>query len=119
MRRRETRQVSATATLVVINLTGTWTNAIVNPSNGRVETRTMTLTGDGTFTGAYTGPEGTSLPLTGTVNSFGSVNVTISNGALSLQGVDLDDNGMRGDTAMRLIVTGGTANGLTLTYTKQ
>ncbi len=113
------RQVSATATVVVINLTGTWTNAFVNPSNGRVEARTMTLTGDGTFTGAYTGPEGTSLPLTGTVNQFGSVNVTINNGALSLQGVDLDDNGMRGDTAMRLIVTGGTANGLTLTYTKQ
>ena len=37
--------------------------------------RTMTLTGDGAFTGAYTGPEGTGLPLTGTVNRFGSVNV--------------------------------------------
>jgi Bacterial Ig-like domain (group 2) len=113
------RQVSATAALVVIDLTGTWTNTIVNPSNGRVETRTMTWTGGGAFTGAYTGPEGTSLPLTGTVNRFGSVNVTINGGALSLQGVDLDDNGMRGDTAVRLIVTGGTANGLTLTYTKQ
>ena len=113
------RQVSATATLVVINLTGTWTNTIINPSNGRAETRTMTLTGDGTFSGTYTGPEGTGLPLTGTVNQFGSVNVNINNGAVSMQGVDLDDNGMRGDTAMRLIVTGGTANGQTLTYTKQ
>lgn len=113
------RQVSATATLVVIDLTGTWTNTIVNPSNGRIETRTMTVTGGGTFTGTYTGPEGTSLPLAGTVSSFGKVNVTINNGALSFQGVDLDDNGIRGDTTMRLIATGGTANGLTLTYTKQ
>ncbi len=114
-----TRQVTATATVVVINLTGTWTNTIVNPSNGRVETRTMTLNGGSTLTGTYTGPEGTNLALTGTVNSFGSVNMTINNGALTQQGVDLDDNGIRADTAMRLIVTGGTANGQTLTYTKQ
>ncbi len=113
------RQVSATATLVVIDLTGTWINTILNPSNGQIETRTLTLTGGGAFTGAYTGPEGTSLPLTGTVNSFGSVNVSINTGALTMQGVDLDDNGIRGDTSMRLIVTGGTASGSTLTYTKQ
>ena len=79
----------------------------------------MTSTGDGTFSGTYTGPEGTGLPLTGTVNQF-SVNVNITNGAVSMQGADLGIyNGMRGDTAMRLIVTGGTANGQTLTYTKQ
>jgi len=113
------RQVSATAAVVVIDLKGSWINTMVNPSNGRVETRTMTLTGGGSLAGAYTGPEGSNLPLTGTVNRFGSVNISINNGAITQQGVDLDNNGMVGDTAMKLIVTGGTANGLTLTYTKQ
>lgn len=113
------RQVSATGAVMVIDLSGAWTNTSVNPSTGRVETRTMTLAGGGSFTGAYTGPEGVALALTGTVNSFGSVNVSINAGALSMQGVDLDDNGIRGDTSMRVIMTGGTANGSTLTYTRQ
>ena len=113
------RQVTATALVVVVDLRGTWTNTLVNPSTGRIETRALVLTGGGAFTGSLVQPDGTSEPLTGSVNRFGSVNLRLSSGSVSMQGVDLDNNGMRGDSLMRLIVTGGTANGLTLTFAKQ
>ncbi len=78
----------------------------------------MTLTGDGTFAGAYTGPEGTACRSPARSTSWQRQCDHRRRRALAA-GVDLDDNGMRGDTAMRLIVTGGTANGLTLTYPRR
>jgi hypothetical protein len=112
-------QRTATAAVIVGDLTGTWSNTVLNPSNGRTETRRLVLNGGGSFSGSYVHPEGDSEPLTGTVNSFGSVNLRLNSGTISMQGIDLDSAGVRSDTSIRLTVTGGSAHGMTLTFTKQ
>jgi len=77
------------------------------------------LNGGGAFTGTYVHPEGNGEPLTGTVNSFGTVNLRLDAGSISMQGVDLDSAGVRSDTTLKLTVTGGSAHGMTLTFAKQ
>ena len=110
---------TATATVVVGDLSGTWANTVLNPSNGRTETRRLVLSGGSSLTGSYVHPEGNSEPLTGTVNSYGSVNLRLNSGTVSMRGIDLDDAGVRSDTTIKLTVTGGSADGLTLTFIKQ
>jgi hypothetical protein len=113
------RQKTATASVMVGDLSGTWANTILNPTNNLTETRLLVLTGGGSLTGTYVQPEGDSEPVTGTVNSFGSVSLRLSTGSIVMQGVDLDNAGILSDTSMRLYVTGGTADGMALTFTKR
>ncbi len=113
------RQQTATTTVGVGDLTGTWANTIVNPTNNLTETRLLVLTGGGSLTGTYVHPAGDSEPVSGSVNSFGSVYLRLSTGSIVMEGVDLDSAGILSDTTMRLYVTGGSADGMVLIFTKR
>ncbi len=110
---------TAQRSVTVTDLSGVWSNTILNPSNGRTETRLLTLSGGGRLTGTYTHPEGDSEPLTGSVNQYGTVSLRLTGGSMSMMGVDLDNNGITSDWAFRVVVTGGSADGLTLTFTRR
>ncbi|MDE3155885.1 MAG: PKD domain-containing protein, partial [Acidobacteriota bacterium] len=87
-------QATAQASVTVKDMKGTWTNTVLNPSNGRTETRTLTLSGGASLTGTYTHPEGNTESLTGSVDQYGSVHVKLDSGTISWDGVDLDGNGV-------------------------
>jgi hypothetical protein len=121
------RQASTSASVTVKNLTSTWGNVIRNPSNGLTESRLLTLIqgpasgGIASLTGNYTHPAGNREPVTGTVEDTGTIrNLAVSSGAITFNGNTLDGNGVSPDaSAMKLIVKGGSSNGLTLTFTRQ
>ena len=113
------RIATATRSVTVTDLSGVWANTILNASNGRTETRFLTIAGGGTFTGAYTHPEGNSESLSGNVNRYGSVSLRLTSGTISMAGVDLDSNGVTSDSTLRVVVSGGSADGQTLTFTKR
>jgi hypothetical protein len=121
------RQASTNASVTVKNLTATWGNVIRNPSNGLTESRLLTLiqgpaTGGGaSLTGTYTHPAGNREPVTGTVEDTGTIrNLAVSSGAITFSGNTLDGNGVSPDaSSLKLIVKGGSADGLTLTFSRQ
>jgi hypothetical protein len=121
------RQASTSALVTVKNLTGTWGNVIKNPSNGLTESRLLTLTQGavsnayGSLTGTYTHPAGNTEPLTGTVEDTGTIRrLATTSGTISFSGNTLDGEGVNPDaSALKLIVKGGSADGLTLTFARQ
>jgi hypothetical protein len=115
------RQASTTALITVKSLTATWGNVIRNPSSGLTETRLLTLvqTG-GSLSGSYTHPQGNSEPLHGAVEGEGTIRtLALDSRTISFSGNTLDDNGVSPDaSALKLIVKGGSADGLTLTFSR-
>lgn len=117
------RQASTSAGVTVKNLTGTWGNVIRNPTSGITETRLLTLIqgGAGSLNGSYTHPAGNSEPLHGAVEGDGTIRtLALDSGTISFSGNTLDQNGVLPDaSALRLVVKGGSADGLTLTFARQ
>jgi hypothetical protein len=120
------RQASATMFVTVKSLTGTWGNVIQSPSTGLTETRLLSLVqaaasgGAAMLGGSYTHPAGNSEPLTGSVESDGTIrSLTLNSGTISFSGNTLDGNGVRGDaSSLKVVVKGGSADGLTLTFSR-
>jgi hypothetical protein len=120
------RESSTGASITVKSLTGTWGNVIRNPSSGVIEARLLTLvqrtsSTSANLTGRYTHPAGDSEALTGSVESTGTIRtLALNSGTITMSGNMLDGNGVTPDaSAMKLIVKGGSADGLTLTFVKQ
>jgi hypothetical protein len=121
------RQATTSASVTVKNLTATWGNVIRNPSNGHTESRLLTLIqgpasgGAATLTGNYTNPAGNTEPLRGTVDDTGTIrDLALTSGTITFNGNTLDGNGVSPDASLlKLIVRGGSADGLTLTFSRQ
>jgi hypothetical protein len=97
---------------------------MTNPSSGESELRFLQLvqsnTG-GSLSGSYIHPAGNSESLSGSITATGSVNLALNTGSIIFSGSDLDGNGLNSADArsLKLLVTGGSANGLTLTFTRR
>jgi len=52
------------------------------------------------------------------VNSYGTVSLSLNGGSMSMFGADLDGQGIRTDNSMILLVKGGSADGMALTFTR-
>lgn len=124
---QQQRQAIANTSVTAMSLTGTWGNVIRNPTNGLTESRFLRLVqgsaqgGYATLTGSYTHPQGNSEPLSGIVDDSGSIrNLALTSGTITFDGNVLDGNGVNGDlSSFKVIATGGSANGLTLTFSRQ
>ncbi len=109
----------AYVTFTIKSMTGTWTNTYQNPSTGQ-ETRLLTLSGGATLTGSYTHPAGNSEPLGGSVDAGGLVHLRLNSGTIAWDSGGLSAPGINSDvTAFTVVETGGSADGVTLTFTRQ
>lgn len=108
----QSRTASSTAALTVRSIDGVWVNTFFNASANRSETRYLDLKQQGgDISGSYMHPEGNVEPLTGTVGSGGALDLSLVSRTIAFKGTVNADV-----TSLTETVTGGTANGMTLTF---
>lgn len=121
------RTDSASADVIVRSIAGSWYNSIYNQNAKRYESRTLTISQspgaqNGTaIAGDYRHPEGWTTPFNGLVGASRQVKVDLTDGTISMNGdgEHVDRYGASPDlTRIALLVRGGSADGLILTFTR-
>jgi len=118
---RQGRRATASTTIKIESLTGTWLNVLTNAASGRTERRSLELVqaAGGGLTGMYVHPEGNREPLTGKLDEYGGIRMALVSNTIKFGGSDLDGNRIRAASAFTVAVKGGSADGLMLTFTRQ
>lgn len=120
---RQGRRATASTTIKIESLTGTWVNVLPNAAAGRTETRSLQLvqSAGGGITGNYVHPEGNREPLTGTVDQYGGIRMALVSNTIKFGSAGL--NGGRFSSAdlssFIIDVTGGSADGQRLMFKRQ
>jgi hypothetical protein len=121
------RTDTATVDVVVRSIAGTWYNSIDNQNAKRYESRTLTISqapgaqSGSSIAGNYQHPEGWTTPFNGSVSTGRQVKLDLTDGTISMNGASeyTDRYGASADlTKIALLVRGGSADGLVLTFTR-
>ena len=109
------RQSTATVPILITSLTGRWANVQMNPTTGRTESRHLELAhaSGGGLSGTYQHPDGSTEPLTGSA-AGGTIDLTLNSRTIAFYGkAGFDVSSFYAE------ITGGSANGQTLRFTRQ